>query len=74
MEVYPPQPSSALPSVALTGRLPNNLTETLNMDSDPQKKKILLVSDYLAPIGGIETYLHFLGRQLSELGHEVEYV
>ena len=40
---------------------------------EPQKKKILLVSDYLAPIGGIETYLHFLGRQLSEMGHEVEY-
>lgn len=35
--------------------------------------KILMVNKFLYPHGGSETYVFDLGRQLAQLGHEVEY-
>lgn len=35
--------------------------------------KILMVNKFLYPHGGSETYVFDLGRQLTQMGHEVEY-
>lgn len=35
--------------------------------------KILIVNKFLYPNGGSETYIFKLGRQLQEMGHEVQY-
>ena len=36
-------------------------------------KKILIVNKFLYPNGGSETYIFELGKQLRELGCEVQY-
>ena len=35
--------------------------------------KILIVNKFLYPNGGSETYIFKIGRQLQEMGHEVQY-
>ena len=35
--------------------------------------KILIINKFLHPIGGAETYIFKLGRQLEAMGHEVQY-
>ena len=35
--------------------------------------RILIVNKFLYPNGGSETYIFSIGRQLQEMGHEVQY-
>ena len=35
--------------------------------------KVLMVNKFLQPHGGAETYVLSLGKQLADIGHEVEY-
>ena len=35
--------------------------------------KVLMVNKFLQPRGGAETYVLSLGKQLADIGHEVEY-
>jgi glycosyltransferase involved in cell wall biosynthesis len=35
--------------------------------------KILMISNMLFPLGGVETYMISVGNQLSKMGHQVEY-
>ena len=35
--------------------------------------KVLIVNKFLYPNGGSETYIFSIGRQLQEMGHEVQY-
>mgnify|MGYP002679074463 CR=1 FL=1 len=35
--------------------------------------RVLIVNKFLYPNGGSETYIFSIGRQLQEMGHEVQY-
>ena len=35
--------------------------------------KILMVNKFLYPNGGSETYIFEIGKQLSKMGHQVQY-